>query len=298
MSGIILLTDPLEKGHVMQDTDLGHLNWTSDRSTTQTGLPRVIAHRGASLIAPENTLPAFQHAVEVGAGMIETDARLARDGAIALIHDAELGRTTSCTGPVGERAMGDLGDCDAGYWFMPAGAADFPFRGLGLRVPALRELFAVLDQLESPVLVNVEMKNIPGDIGFDPQDRLATALVGQIHDLEVAGRVIVSSFNPGSIERVKELDASIRTAYLCAPGADMHARAAYASARRHESLHVHESSLRGHTASDTVDMIHACGLEVNVWTVNDAGRWQELAACGVDGIITDDPGGLRRALDS
>lgn len=248
--------------------------------------------------APENTLLAFQLAVEAGADMIETDAHLAHDGTVVLIHDADLARTTNCTGSIGFRNVADLTACDAGYWFTPESAAGHPFRGTGLLVPSLADLFSLLEGLATNVRINVEIKNRPGDVGFDPDDRLAAVLVRQLKALGACSRVIVSSFNPASIDKVKDLDKSIRTAYLCTPRSDLYARTAYAVARGHDALHPHESSLPPRSADRTVRMMHEAGLLVNVWTVNNPQRWRELTEVGVDGIITDDPGGLRAALSA
>jgi glycerophosphoryl diester phosphodiesterase len=261
--------------------------------------PRVIAHRGASSVAPENTLLAFRLAVEAGAEMIETDAHLARDGSIVLIHDSDLARTTSCNGSVSSRSCADLQACDAGYWFAPNGDKAHPYRGLGLAVPTLIELFALLDEIAPSVLVNVEIKNIPGEIDYDPSERSAARLVACLQRLKATERVVVSSFNPAAIDRVKQEDPSIRTAYICAPWSDLHARTAYAVARGHNALHPHHGTLGSSaTAIRMVRMIQQAGLAVNVWTVNDPERMRELAAAGVDGIMSDDPEQLRRVLDS
>ncbi|HUG13728.1 MAG TPA: glycerophosphodiester phosphodiesterase family protein, partial [Thermomicrobiales bacterium] len=154
----------------------------------------MIAHRGASAMAPENTLEAFRVAVEAGADMIETDAHLAHDGSIVLIHDAELGRTTNCAGSVSATGMADLRACDAGYWFAFGETRGHPYRGLGLRVPTLDDAFELLESLGCATLVNVEIKNLPGEIGFDPSERLAATLVDRLRALGAIERVIVSSF--------------------------------------------------------------------------------------------------------
>jgi glycerophosphoryl diester phosphodiesterase len=96
---------------------------------------------------------------------------------------------------------------------------------------------------------------------------------------------------------VKTLEPEIRTAYLCGPRADLHAKTAYSRAKDHNAIHPHHSLLMsGDGARRLVDILHEARLEVNVWTVNDPQRMLELAAAGVDGIITDDPGRLREVL--
>lgn len=270
---------------------------TARRSQTVTTRARVIAHRGASAIAPENTLLAFRLAIEAGAEMIETDAHLARDGEIVLIHDADLRRTTNCNGSVADLHLAELSACDAGYWFTPRGERRHAFRGLGLAVPRLDDLLDLVRSLEPTVFINVEIKNLPSEIDYDPTNRLARALVKSLDGANAAFNVLVSSFNPDAIDRVKELSPSLRTAYLCGPRADLHARTAYAHARGHDAIHPHHSSLgRGERARRIVDVMHGAGLEVNVWTVNEPQRMLELATAGVDGIITDDPALLRQVL--
>lgn len=230
--------------------------------------------------------------------MIETDAHLARDGEVVLIHDADLRRTTSCGGSVASARMADLASCDAGYWFTPPGAAQHPFRGLGLVVPRLSELLQLVGSLNPSVVINVEIKNLPDQIDYDPTNRLARRLVGLLTSTDTVDRVLVSSFNADAIDGVKQLNADIRTAYLSGPSADVHARTAYARARGHDAIHPHHASLgRGDSTRRIVDVIHGAGLEVNVWTVNDPQRMLEMAAAGVDGIITDDPGQLRQILE-
>ncbi|MDQ3548715.1 MAG: glycerophosphoryl diester phosphodiesterase [Chloroflexota bacterium] len=258
----------------------------------------MIAHRGASSIAPENTLLAFRLAIEASAEMIETDAHLARDGEVVLIHDADLRRTTSCGGSVADLRASDLASCDAGYWFTQLGGHRHPFRGLGLVVPRLSELLRLAESLNPAVIINVEIKNMPDEMDYDPTNRLARRLVNLLTGINSLDRVLVSSFNADAIDCVKELESDIRTAYLSGPRADLHARTAYARARGHIAIHPHHSSLgHGDGARRIVNVMHEAGLEVNVWTVNDPQRMLEMAAAGVDGIITDDPGQLRQLLE-
>lgn len=259
--------------------------------------PTIIAHRGASAIAPENTLLAFRLAIDAGANMIETDARITHDGEIVLLHDADLRRTTDCSGNVADVVLSELSACDAGYWFVPAGTGEHPFRGSSLTVPRLTELLDLVMTEDSAVSINVEIKNQPEEIGFDPGDRIADRLIEILHELSGLGHVLISSFNPETIDRVKVLEPAIRTAYLCGPQADLHARTAYCQARGHDAIHPHHSLLMsGEVANRLVDVMHGAGLEVNVWTVNDPQRMLEMAAAGVDGIITDDPTQLRKVL--
>lgn len=261
-----------------------------------TSRPTIIAHRGASAIAPENTLLAFRLAIEAGAGMIETDARLSSDGEVMLLHDADLQRTTSCTGSVAEWHSRDLATCDAGYWFAPAGQPNYPYRGVGLAVPRLADLIELTKLLNRAVRLNVEIKIPSGEIDdstYRPVDRV----VDTLRATHTIGNVLVSSFSREAIARVKALEPTIRTAYICGPLADLRETTAAVQGDGHDAIHPHHSLLMsGDTAKRLVDVMHEAGLELNVWTVNDPQRMLELAAAEVDGIITDDPGRLRKVL--
>src|SRR5512139_238892 len=101
--------------------------------------PIVFAHRGGAALAPENTLVAFDAGLAAGADGIELDVRLSRDGVPVLMHDPTLERTTNGSGPVGDRTAADLAALDAGYHFERGGG--FPFRGTGVSVPTLRDVF-------------------------------------------------------------------------------------------------------------------------------------------------------------
>src|SRR3712207_1049608 len=116
--------------------------------------PVNLAHRGASALAPENTIEAFRLAVETGAGGLELDVHMTRDGHIVVIHDATVDRTTNGSGAVSEMTLHDLRGFDAGYHFSPDGGPSRPYRGRSVRVPTLGE---VLEEFPE-VAVNIEIK--------------------------------------------------------------------------------------------------------------------------------------------
>ncbi len=111
--------------------------------------PVNFAHRGASARAPENTLEAFRLAAEDGAGGLETDVHVTRDGHVVAIHDDSVDRTTDGSGLVRETTLAELQSLDAGYRFTPDGGATFPYRGKGVRVPELREVLLGFPDLAS-----------------------------------------------------------------------------------------------------------------------------------------------------
>src|SRR4029453_18395946 len=145
----------------------------------------VIAHRGASGTCPENTLPAFRRAVALGVPMVELDVQLTRDGHPVVIHDSTLERTTSGYGAVRRRTLAEIAALDAGRWFAPAFA--------GTRVPTLGDVLATI-----PIRINVELKAIGGD-GLEHRALQAVEEAGAL------GRVVFSSFDPSTLERLRAL---------------------------------------------------------------------------------------------
>lgn len=213
----------------------------------------VIAHRGASAHRRENTLDAFRYASVLGADWVELDVRPTRDGALAVHHDAHL---------------------DDGRAIAAVGAGELP-----AHVPLLD---AALEACGS-MGVNVEIKSSPKEPGFDEDRRLAAPVLAAI--AAWGGEAIVSSFDPAMVDRVLELDPRAATAQLTflldAPVASIVAAIA---ARGHRWWHPFAPVVD----AEVVSAAHASGLRVNTWTVDDPARIAELAAAGVDGVVTND----------
>ena len=226
--------------------------------------PLVIAHRGASGSAPENTLAAFRRAEQMGAAMIELDVQLSRDGEAVVIHDWTLERTTDGHGAVRDRTLAELRALDAGSWFGPA------FRGE--HVPTLRE---VLDAVRLPV--NVELK----PCGDDGVERRALMVVEQAGAL---GRVVFSSFDPGTLERLRarSAEAAIAVLWEYEPIPEAVRRAERVAAR---ALHLRKEAATPSAIAETI----AAGLTIRVWTVNAPDEFNRLATHRVHGIFTDHP---------
>jgi len=224
----------------------------------------VIAHRGASGTCPENTLAAFRRAVELGADMIELDVQLARDGAVVVIHDWTVDRTTDGTGAVGDRTLAELRALDAGRWFAPAFA--------GERVPTLEEVLRAV-----PVPINVELK----PRGEDGLESRALAVVRGAHALD---RVVFSSFDRGILERLHGLapDAALALLWECDPISDALAWAGRVGAR---ALHLRKDA----ASSESLTEAASARLPVRVWTVNERSEFDRLGGLGVDAVFTDFP---------
>lgn len=236
-----------------------------------------LAHRGASAAAPANTLAAFRLAAEMGADGVELDVQLSRDGEAVVIHDFNVDSTTDGQGAVRKMTLAQLKALDAGSWFDPAFA--------GERVPTLQEVF---DAVGHCLLINVELKSLPGR-----SPGLEVEVVRLVEDNNLMHRVIVSSFNPLALRKVKQLNPNVPTALLYGPDQPLPLRRAWlASLTPHEFRHPH------HSMVDEPFMIWARqrGYRVNTWTVNEPDEMRRLLALGVDGIITDHPSLLAEVL--
>lgn len=249
-------------------------------------LLKVIGHRGAAGVAPENTLPSFRHAVEAGADAVELDVHCTRCGHLVVIHDETVDRTTDGSGAVASMELEELGELDAGYRFTCDGGESFPFRGQGHRILTLD---AVLDELPGlPVIVEVKSA------------RAGASLGNWLLESPGAERILVGGFNKAHVEpagrrarwrcaytdelRLYVLLGKIGLGSRFAPKVD----AAMVPERR--------GALRVVTRR-FVRQAHQDGLGVFVWTVNEPADMRRLLECGVDGLVSDYPGLVRRVVE-
>jgi glycerophosphoryl diester phosphodiesterase len=239
--------------------------------------PRVIAHRGASQRAPENTVRAFLTAVSLGAHAIELDAKLTRDGAVVIHHDRTLERTTTGRGPLDRRRLAELEVLDAGIHFGRQYA--------GERIPTLRQVF---DALGESTLYDIELSNYR-----QPFNRLPSAVVRIIAEFGFQDRVVLSSFDPVGLRRAEKQLPEIPRALLVMRREPWWMRRMLGAAPRVEILQM-EDGLAG---PGVIDAIHRGGRKAHVWIVNDKRRMRDLFAWGVDGVITDLPEVAREVLD-
>ena len=224
----------------------------------------VIAHRGASGTRPENTLVSFRHAEALGAHMVELDVQLSRDGAVVVIHDWTLSRTTSVRGRVATRTLAELEKLDAGAWFAP------DYRGE--RIPTLQQ---VLDAITLPV--NVELK-------ARGEDGLEARAFDVVEAAGAGDRVVYSSFHPESLVRLRQRSPSAAIAVLTSER--RLARALRLAGRVDATaLHIRKDGV----APGEVRAAAAQGLEIRAWTVNDPEEFARLEEAGVSGVFTDFP---------
>jgi glycerophosphoryl diester phosphodiesterase len=229
-----------------------------------------IAHRGASVAAPPNTLVAFETAVELGADGIEFDVRISADGVPVVIHDATVDATTDGGGRVADLTLAQLKELDAGSSHAPAFA--------GERIPTLME---VLDTMSEELLLNIELKS-----GALWDDRLGQAVVDVIDRCAVGERVLLSSFNPLALRRVQKIAPHLATALLQASATRPSLGfARLISPKPYVAIHP------PYTLVDerTMRWARQHNYRVHVWTVDDAAEMRRLITCGVDGIITNVP---------
>ena len=228
---------------------------------------KIIAHRGASGYAPENTLSSFKKAMEMNADGIELDVQLTNDNKLVVIHDFELGRTCTGSGPIRELDLDYIKKQDAGSWF------DTSFKGE--TVPTLAEVFEVIPKGKT---INIEIKSI----GIDQRD-IARYVVKEILENEREDDCIVSSFNHRILNDVLKISSEVRI------GALISARLLYLE-EYFKMLPVYSAHLAvQNTDYDILENMHKSGYKVFVWTVNDKNTAKLLKSAGIEAIITDYP---------
>lgn len=237
--------------------------------------PMVLAHRGASYYAPENTVPAIRKAAWLGADVVEVDVRRAGDGSLVLMHDADVARTTTGAGPVNRMRLQDIAELDAGAWFHPSFA--------GTPVPTLAE--ALLVAREENVTLLLDLKAPAEDAAA-----LRRAVAAELRMAGAASEAWVAAFRNATVEHCAV--NGLVCAKISHGAQNMEALLADA-ARRGARMVLLDQAVVSPTV---VERAHAYGLAVHAWTVNDEPSWQRLREAGVDGILTDRPGYLLDVL--
>jgi glycerophosphoryl diester phosphodiesterase len=250
--------------------------------------PVAIAHRGGARAAPENTLPAFEHAMALGYRYLETDVHVTRDGVLVAFHDASLDRVTDRTGAIAALAIDDVEAADAGFSYSPDGGRTFPFRAHGVRVPRLEELLVRWPWARWNI---------------DPKSDACVVPLGRLLDRRSAwSRVCVGSFSDARLRRIRALGAG-RACTSMGPRAVAVARAASVTGTvpRLGADCVQVPLRRGAIPIVTRGFLraaHSRGLPVHVWTVDDAPTMNRLLDLGVDGVMTDELEVLRAVFES
>jgi glycerophosphoryl diester phosphodiesterase len=220
----------------------------------------VMGHKGASIVAPENTLLAFQKAIELKADYIEFDIHRTLDGEIVIIHDNDTYNTTGTRGLIKEMKLKEIQELDAGQ---------------GEQIPTLNEL------------INLTK----GKIHLQPEIKahgLVDDLVISLKKNDLVDKTIISSFDITQLQKVKEIEPALKLGYLI-PAEVIRPRILnryMEKVLKNEfyAIHPHFSGIN----KEFVDSAHANNLKINAWTVNEAEEIKRLITLGVDGIITDD----------
>jgi glycerophosphoryl diester phosphodiesterase len=239
--------------------------------------PLVIAHRGASLIAPENTLTAFRMAAELGADAVELDAKLSADRHVVVHHDKTLDRTTDGTGPLSVRTLEELQRLDAGSHFDPKYA--------GERIPTLKQVF---QDVGDRLLLNIELTNYA-----HPFDTLPEAVVKMVYEFGLMKRVLLSSFNPIALLKAKRLAPEIAVGLLVSESEPAWLIAFFRFMTSYEAYHPSFPMVQ----KQLIQREHAQGHRVNVWTINEKDHIRDMLNIGVDGMITDAPELAREVVE-
>ncbi|NJB67928.1 glycerophosphoryl diester phosphodiesterase [Desulfobaculum xiamenense] len=264
---------------------------------TREAWPLVCAHRGARSIAPENTLAAAKAGLAAGADFWELDVQMTADGELVVHHDDELTRTTDAAvraelthlAPyrADALALNEIRQLDAGSWFVDrdpygtiaTGEVEAPDALRGVHVPTLRE--ALIFSRDNAFPVNIEIKDHAGR----PGDATVTdKIIDCVRELGMPRMVLLSSFNHGYLRRARELAPEIPRGVLV-EGSLPEAPVRYAADLGAAAFHPDHTLL----VPILVSAFRAAGIAVNTWTVNGEDRAEELAAMGVNALITDWP---------
>ena len=247
----------------------------SERPFSQGPLPLIVAHRGAPTERPENTLAAFEAALDAGAAAVEFDVRTTADGHAVVIHDSALDRTTDRGGLIRDHSLDDV-----------LGARIAGPDGRDYTVPTLHETLALLSGRSA---VDIEIKNVPGEPDFDPVEEVAVTLVHRaLDEVGFAGDVIISSFNPRSIAMSREARPDLPTGLLTNVEVDAAAALHFAAEQGHRWVlpfaeRVVEQGDR------FAAKVHDAGLLLGTWIVDGPAEARALLATGVDAVATNEP---------
>ncbi len=226
-----------------------------------------IAHRGASMIAPENTLAAFNKAIEIGVDAVELDLHGTADGEIVVIHDSSLDRTTNMRGPVNQTTLETIKQADAGSWFNQQFA--------GEPVPTLAE---VLECITDETMAVLEIKD----------SMISEAVVEKVREMNLLERIVIISFHISVIESVRQLESRIPTGYLI--GSNNDDPCPIQLCQQISSLGSSLLNVNHHLI--TAEFAHEIckrGISLWSWTVDDVDQMREMLAYGVQGITSNHP---------
>lgn len=246
-----------------------------------------IAHRGGRRIRPEHTLMAYDQALLDGADVLELDVHETSDGVLVVMHDDTVDRTTDCSGPIKEKTFAELSACDAGYDFTPDGGQTYPYRGTGLTVPKLEDVFDRYP--DAPFVIEIKQET----------PSIVDHFVEVVREYGVEDKMIGAAFDDDVLLELRAAAPEIATSMGESETIEFYLRSfdvpdpAYDPAAAF--LQVPTSyNLEGVDVEvlhpGFVPRAHELGMFVHIWTINDEQEMRDLIEnYDVDGIMTDDP---------
>lgn len=234
---------------------------------------KIFAHRGIPTLAPENTMKAFQAVVDNGLNWIETDLSITKDEDVFIIHDDKLDRTTDQTGSIETVDNEVVAEADAGSWYSD--------KFTGEKIPTLDQLIEFLNQ--NKLNANIELKGVVGDDANYLADKLVLKFSKALRKLYDDIELIISSFNPIMLEKMFKLNPELKYAVLFdhqAIGEDWNL---IMQACHAKIIHPDDREL----TQERIKLMKQYHYQINVWTVDDKKRAQQLLDWGVDGIFTN-----------
>ncbi len=249
----------------------------------------VFAHRGGSRRWPENTMLAFQNAADLGVDALELDIHSTADGEIVVIHDPFVDRVTNGTGAVQNFTLAELQQLDAGYWWSEDGEHSYPFRGRGLTIPTLAEVFTTFPHY----WINIDIKQ------SDPP--IVEPFVEMIRAYGMTQQVCAGSFHTQTVNQFRQTCPEVTTAASLPEAEQMLLLSKLGLGAfyrgRAQAMQLPEVEMRLRVVTPAfIQVAHSHGVAVHVWTINDISQMRRLIEMGVDGLMTDYPDLLLKLL--
>lgn len=223
----------------------------------------IIAHRGASKLAPENTLKAFQKAIDLGADYVEFDVHLSKDNEVVIMHDDNTERTTGVSGAINEMALEELKKLDAGE---------------GEQIPTLDEL---IELAKGKIGLQLEIK----------AEGMAEIIIKKLKEAGLIESTLISSFNHDELLKVQKVEPTIKLASLIL-GLKKKSTVEEAVEHNFHAIHPYYRFAR----QKLIDLAHEHDIKINTWTVDSKSRMRKLIESGVDGFITNDVEAAKQVL--
>ncbi len=251
--------------------------------------PLVIAHQGGDGVWPGETMLAYQNAAALGVDVLEMDIHITKDGALVLMHDETVDRTTNGTGEVEAMTLEEIKQLDGAYDWSPDGGKTFPYRGRGIQVATLEEIFQAFPEYR--MTIEIKKTNAP----------MAKPLCELIRKYDMQNKALVASFHD---ERLKEFRAECPEVATSGAKNETTLFVLLSKAYLHGFYSPKFFALQAPQASGGITVMteafvraaHSRNLAVEPWTINDEETMKKFIAWGVDGIITDRPDLLMNLL--